>query len=468
MKSIGRYGLVQLLEIGETSSDPESPGDQPVLITRGDTCMQNKTTMRILPALVLAAFSGASGAAGFQLLEQNASGIGNAYAGSAALAENASTVFVNPAGMTQLQARQISLGFAAVRPNFEFTNTSSSNPPAATGTNANGGGDFVVIPNAYVSMPLAKDLYLGVGLGAPFGLITEYDDSWVGRFQATKFDVQTINLNPSLAYRVNEQLSVGGGVNYQQLEATYERFAAVGVPPFTTPALNAAAQSTKVQLKADDTTWGWNVGATLQAGADTRLGLSYRSRMKYTLDGTLNSTNQAISPNVGAAADIELPDTWILSAMHKINDRLDLLADVSWTGWSSIQKVNIIRTTGAQAGSTAQTLDANFQDSWRVALGANYGLNEMWKLKLGIAYDQTPVNSDSERLVSLPDNDRLWLTIGTQWKVAPGSALDLGLAYLQVKDTKIDNNQTAQGRGRVTGEYDSDVLILGAQYSTTF
>lgn len=430
--------------------------------------MQNKTTMRILPAMLLAAFSGTSAAAGFQLLEQNASGIGNAYAGSAVVAENASTVFFNPAGMTQLQGREISLGFAAVQPNFEFTNTASSNPPAATGTNDNGGGDFVVIPNAYVSMPLAKDLYLGVGLSAPFGLVTEYDDTWVGRFQATMFDVKTINLNPSLAFRVNEQVSVGGGVNYQKLEATYERFAAVGVPPFATPALNAAAQNTKIQFKADDTTWGWNLGATFQAGPATRLGISYRSRMEYTVEGTLNSTNQAISPNVSASADIELPDTWILSAMHKLNDRLDLLADVSWTGWSSIQKVNIIRTSGAQTGSTAQTLDANFQDTWRVALGANYGLNEAWKLKLGIAYDQTPVRSDVERLVSLPDNDRLWLTIGTQWKVAPGSVVDLGLAYLQVKDTKIDNNQTAQGRGRVVGEYDSDVLILGAQYSTAF
>ena len=435
--------------------------------------MKKRMTLRLLPAMMLAAFSGSSAAAGFQLLEQNASGIGNAYAGSAVVAENASTVFFNPAGMTALQAREVSLGVSAVRPNFEFTNTSSSNPPAATGTNSNGGGDFVLIPNAYGTMQLAKDLYLGVGIGAPFGLVTEYDDTWVGRFQATKFEVKTINLNPSLAYRVNDQLSVGGGLNYQKLEATYERFAAVGVPPFTTPALNAAAQSTKVQFKADDTSWGWNLGATVQAGPATRLGISYRSGIEYTVEGTLNSTNQAISPNVGASAEIELPDTWILSALHKLNDRLDLLADVSWTGWSSIQKVHIVRTTSGGtpttgAGTVAQTLDANFDDSWRVALGANYTVDEAWRLKVGIAYDQTPVRSDAERLVSLPDNDRLWLSLGAQWKPAKPSTVDFGLAYLQVKDTRIDNNQTAQGRGRVTGDYDSDVLILGLQYSTAF
>ena len=361
--------------------------------------------------------------------------------------------------MSQLQGREISLGVAAVQPNFKFTNTTSSNAPAATGTDANGGGDFVAIPNAFLSLPLNRDLSFGVGISAPFGLITEYDDAWAGRFQATKFEVKTINLNPSLAFKVNDKLSVGGGVNYQKLEATYERFAAV---------VNPLAQATKIQFKADDTSWGWNLGALLQASEATRLGISYRAKMKYTVEGTLNSTNQLVSPNVASAAAIELPDTVILSAAHKVDSRLELLADVSWTGWSSIDKVHIIRTSGAAPGSTAQTLDANFQDTWRLALGANYSLNDAWKLKLGIAYDQTPVQSDAERLVSLPDNDRLWLSIGTQWKPAKGTAVDFGLAYLQIDGTGIDNNQTALGRGRVTGEYDSDVLILGAQYSTAF
>lgn len=430
--------------------------------------MNNKLTMRTLPALMLLAFSGASSAAGFQLIEQNASGMGNAYAGSAAVADNASTVFFNPAGMSNLPGRNVSVGVSAIRASFDFSNSSTSTAPAATGTNSNGGGDFAFVPNAYGSMQLGKDLYFGIGLSAPFGMKTKYDDAWAGRFHSTEFDVKTINLNPSLAYKVNDVVSLGAGVSYQKLDVTYMRFAAVGVPPFSSAALNAAAQGTKITLEADDDSWGWNAGATFQAGKNTRLGLSYRSTMKYTVEGTLKSTNQLISPDVNAKADIELPDTWILSASHKLNERVELLADVSFTGWSGIQKVAIIRTSGGAAGSTAQTLDANFKDSWRAAVGANLGINEAWTLKLGAAYDQTPVQSDGERLTSLPDNDRAWLSLGAQWKPAKGSAVDFGMSYLLVKDTKIDNNQTAAGRGRVSGDYDSNVLLFGVQYSAAF
>jgi long-chain fatty acid transport protein len=441
--------------------------------------MKKHLTLKLLPAALLAAYAGGGHAAGFQLLEQNASGIGNAYAGSAAVAENASTIFFNPAGMTGLQAREVSLGVAAVRPNFKFSDTGSSNAPTAVGTNDNGGGDFVLVPNAYGAMQINPDLYVGIGVSAPFGLVTEYDDGWAGRFQSTKFEIKTVNLNPSLAYRVNDTVSVGGGLNYQKLDATYERFVSAGnalVPALT----NAALQTTKIALNADDTALGWNVGAIFEPSAGTRFGVSYRSKVKYSLEGSLTSSNPAVVANVGASADLELPDTLIVSATHRLNQKFELLADVSWTGWSSIEKVNIVRTTSGgtattAAGTIAQTLDANFRDTWRVALGANMVLDDAWKLKFGVAYDQTPVRSDAERLVSLPDNDRLWLSVGAQWKPAKHSAVDVGLAYLQVDDTKIDNDQStssplqaASNRGRVTGTYDSDVVILGVQYSQSF
>lgn len=421
--------------------------------------MKKTTIARLLPAALLALGSGAASAAGFQLLEQNASGIGNAYAGSAAVAENASTIFFNPAGMTNLPGTALSLGLAVVRPSFKFANTASSNAPAATGGDGGDAGDWAAIPNAYLSTALGKDLHFGIGLSAPFGLKTEYDQDWAGRFQATKFDLKSMNLNPSLAWRVNDVVSLGAGVSWQRFEAVYERQAAV---------LNAVTQATQVKLDADDDSWGWNVGATFKLGGNTRIGTSYRSAIKHTLEGTLTSTNQAVSPNVNAKADVKLPDTFILSVAQQLDERWEMLGDISWTGWGSIQKINIVRTSGAAAGSTAQSLDANFRDTWRVALGANYKVSDAWKMKYGIAYDQTPVKSAAERLVSLPDNNRLWLSVGTQWTPAKASVVDLGLAYLHVKDTDIDSNQSAQARGRVTGTYDTSVIILGAQYSQAF
>ena len=177
------------------------------------------TTMiaRAVPAALLAMASGVASAAGFQLMEQNASGLGNAYAGSAAVAENAGTIFFNPAGMTQLQAREASFGVAAVRPSFEFSDKGSQS--GVLSGNGDDAGGWAALPNAYLSWALNKDLYVGVGLSAPFGLVTDYDESWVGGAQSLNFEIKTYNINPSIAYRVNDKLSLGAGLNWQRAEA---------------------------------------------------------------------------------------------------------------------------------------------------------------------------------------------------------------------------------------------------------
>ncbi len=429
--------------------------------------MQKTMIARLLPAALLALASGSASAAGFQLLEQNASGIGNAYAGSAAVAENASTIYFNPAGMTQLQAREVSAGLSLVRPSFRFTDQGSFPPGAASAQDA---GDWAALPNAYLSWALDKDLYVGIGMGAPFGLVTEYNDDWVGAAHSIKFDIKTININPSIAWRVNEKVSLGFGVNWQRMDVEYLRRAGIGGP----------LASTLVTLDADDDSWGWNIGALFSLSEATKLGLSYRSAIKHELKGTLDvaGTAEGLSPlttDVNAGAEVELPDTFILSVSHKLAPRWELLGDVSWTGWSSIDEVDIMRASGPLVGTpleTAQILDTDFQDTWRVALGANYQLNDAWKLKFGVAFDETPVKNAEKRLTSLPDNDRIWFSLGGQWKANKASTLDLGAAYLYVDETKINNGEVSmvdpRARGLVKGEYDSSVWILGAQYSMSF
>lgn len=430
--------------------------------------MKMKTIARLIPLVAAGLASGQAAAAGFQLLEQNASGIGNSYAGSAAVAENASTIFFNPAGMTQLKDREISVGMSAVRPTFKFSDRGSSSLGAfASAGEGNDAGSWAFIPNAYMSWALTKNLYAGLGIGAPFGLVTEYNDPWVGAAQAIKFDIKTMNLNPSLAYRINDKISVGGGLSYQKMKVEYIRRAAVGP---VTP-LNVAG--TSATLSAENDAWGWNVGALFTLSPTTKVGVSYRSSIKHDLKGDLSVSGPAAGASAplttGAAkADVELPETFILSVTQHLNEKWEMLGDVSWTGWSSIPKVDIVRTSGALNGVTVQTLDTKFRDTWRFALGANYRLNEQVKLKFGVAYDQTPVQSDQHRLVSLPDSNRTWLSTGAQIKVAKDSLVDLGAAYLRVGESHIDNDQTALGRGRVAGVYDARVWILGAQYSMAF
>ncbi len=416
----------------------------------------------LLPA-ALGLCSSYAGAAGFQLMEQNASGLGNAYAGSAAVAENASTIFYNPAGMTQLQSREVSFGLAAVKTSFKFTDNGSSVSNLAGTGDGGDAGTWGYIPNGYASWAYNNDWYFGIGLGAPFGLKTEYSRPWVGAAQAISFDVKTYNLNPSVAYRVNTALSVGGGLNWQRLTADYVRLLTV---------TSATGVASPLTLALTGESWGWNVGALFTVSPQTKVGVSYRSAVNYDLTGNINVNGPSAATNAAttssAKATLKIPDVFILSATQQVSDKWELLGDVSWTGWSSIPKLDVIRTSGASSGAIAQTLDTDLRDTWRVAAGANYRLSSDMKLKFGVAYDQTPVKGPETRLVSLPDNDRTWLSTGAQWTPSKGSALDVGIAYLFIKDASIDNNQSTSARGRVTGSYAGSAWILGVQYSMAF
>lgn len=406
--------------------------------------MVQEKSLKLIPALLLVISSGVASASGFQLMEQNASGIGNAYSGSAAVADNASTIFFNPAGMTQLQAHEISGGIAGLNTSIRFNDKGSSvGGLAGTGEGGDAGG-WLLVPNGYLSWALTKDLYLGLGIGKPFGVKTEYNDPWLGAAQATLFEIKTVNINPSLAYRVNDKVSLGFGLNWQRAELDYRRH-------------QSTASTSPWKLTLDDDSWGWNAGALFSLSPSTKVGVSYRSEVKYDLTGKI----AAAAPG-NAKANLKLPGTFILSVTQKLSDKWEMLGDASWTGWNSISKLNILRTTGA----LEQTLDTDFRNTWRVALGANYKFNDSWKLKYGVAYDQAPVKRPANREVFLPDNDRIWLSIGAQWAPSKTSALDLGLSYIIVKDGSINNNQATLGR--VTGEYDASNWLLGAQYSLSF
>ncbi|NYT63877.1 outer membrane protein transport protein [Alcaligenaceae bacterium] len=436
--------------------------------------MKAISSLRIIPAVILGLGAASVHAAGFQLLEQNASGLGNAYAGSAAIADNASTIFYNPAGMTRLPGVNVSAGFNAILPSFKFNNHGSTGPGSSPARGSNGGnaGSLALLPNAYVSWELTPNWYAGLGIGVPFGLMTEYDGDWTGRHHSKKFSIESINVNPSIAYKVNEQLSLGAGVNWMRLDAEFSRAAAF--PP------NSGALGdldATVKLKGD--AWGWNLGLLYQMTPETRLGLSYRSKIKIDASGKTRVRNSSVNSailgpatggllpgNANASTTVELPDTAVLSIVHDLNSQWQLLGDISWTGWSSIKSLDI-KNTGNPAISS-DSLDLRFRDTWRIALGANYKLNHQWMLKGGIAWDQSPVNSNKYRPTSLPDNDRYWLSVGAQYNLNEHTTIDVGYTHLFLKSTRIANDTSALGKGIVRGDYDSNVNIFGAQVSHRF
>lgn len=407
----------------------------------------SKMTLRTLPALLMIAFSGAASASAFQLWEQNASGVGNAFAGSAAVADNASTVFYNPAGMTQLTGFQFSTGVAAVGPSYKFRDEGSSGTGAFAGlSGGNGGnaGSWGAVPNAHFSWQLTPNWFLGFSVSAPFGLATEFKDSnWIGRYQSLKSEVTTINYNPSLAYRVNDKLSLGFGINYQTIDA--ELTSALG------------------RLKGDDSAWGWNAGAMFTLSPAMRVGLSYRSSIKYTLEG--NAVLGA-SPAIPVRTDVKLPDTFILSVWQQVSDRWEAMGDLSYTRWSTLKTLDIYRRdNGAQLPGE----DFNYRNAWRLAWGAAYQVNDAAKLKFGIAYDRTPT-TDANRSPRVPDNNRIWFSLGGQWNMGKTGKIDLGYSYLYVNDPQVNQTKAVPGLGTTTllGKYDASAHVVGLQYSVGF
>lgn len=413
--------------------------------------------------------SGNAMASGFALIEQSGSGLGNAYAGGAASAEDASTIFYNPAGMSRLKGRQLVVGGSIISPSTKFSDAGASPAALQTNNNGNGGdaGSSALVPNAYFSMQVDPKTHIGLGINSPFGLQTEYGSNWVGRFQAMKSSIRTVNLNPSISYDLNEQVSLGAGINYQHI--TGELTSAVNYSAAAGGALGPNLEGVST-VSGSDSAWGYNLGALYNLDPKTRLGVAYRSRIKYTLNGPVGFSNvpgaMASSPqlaNGGVALPITMPDTLSMSGFHQLNDKWDVMADATWTGWSVLQQLQITRSSGA----TLQSVQENWKNTWRVAAGANYHYNDRWMARTGIALDQPPV-SDAYRTARIPDSNRTWLSVGGQYKVSPASTVDVGYAHLFMNNASINQNQMASGAGNLAGSYDSSADILSAQYTYGF
>jgi long-chain fatty acid transport protein len=411
---------------------------------QGSFCMPHHVN-RLVAGLALAGCTHLAHAAGFALIEQNASGLGNAYAGAAAVAEDASTIFFNPAGMSLLPDRQLVVAGHLVKPSMEFSGTVT---PDIGGSQGGDAGDWALIPNAYFAYRLTPDVHLGLGLNSPFGLKTEYDSDWIGRTQAIKSEVKAINLNPSIAYKVNEALSLGAGVSVQRIDATL------------TNQVHPLANTSLIEIEGDDYGWGFNLGALWQFTPNTRVGVAYRSEIDFTLEGSATVTNFPLVPGGPVTADITLPDSASLSLFHKLSAKWDLLADVTWTGWSDFDKLAIYRTSGVLLSSTPE----NWDDILRYSLGATWHMSERLSLRSGVAYDEAPV-SDVDRTPRIPDGARTWIAFGGQYRLSEQGALDFGYAHLFVNDPGL---RSTAGGTTLTGEYDSAVDILSAQYTHSF
>jgi long-chain fatty acid transport protein len=446
--------------------------------------------------LTIGFYASSVNAAGVALIEQGVKGLGNAYAGGAASAEDATTIFYNPAGMTRLKGREFIASFHVIEPSVRFNNTASTISPSFGGAalTGNDGGDAGVtgfIPNLYYSQELQNGYWVGLGINAPFGLSTIYDNNWKGRYQAVESKIATLDINPSLAYRFNERFSIGGGLNLQYIDAKLTQavdYTAVCLSVFggvtcTTQGLGAATlQSASTTGYSDNTAsdWGtgYNAGLLYEFSPQSRVGLAYRSKIKYkatgegdfTVPSAVSSAGGGVGPTISAIfADaaitsyITMPETLSLSGYQQFNEHWAIMADVTRTRWSRIPEVRINFNNSLKSDSVERL---SWKDSTRYSVGASYLFNARWTWRTGIAYDQTPIYETTDRTPRLPDNDRRWLSFGASYKGSSGMSVDVGYAHLFVSNTPID--RTGVLGDKLLGSYQYQVDILSAQLGWNF
>jgi len=404
----------------------------------------------LIPLAVAAALGGLASSAvagGFAIGTQSGSGTGNAFAGGAAAADDPSVAWFNPAAMTLIPGKQVAGALNILKPSFKFENTTSTSP-GGTGEGGDG-GDWAYVPNAFFTMAINPKLSFGLALNVPFGLTTEYDAGWRGQFTALKSEIKSVNLNPSIAYKISDMVSIGAGFSYQKLEAEL------------TSSAGPAGIST---LTADDDGFGYNLGVMIHASPTTRIGAHYRSKIKYDLEGDV-TFSIAAAGNSNVRADLEVPDSFSLSFFQALGPNWELMGDLTWTGWNSVQQLQVIRTSGPLSGQTLTTLQFQWDDTWRYGVGANYKMSPQTKLRFGVAFDQTPTN-DTYRTPRLPDQDRTWVAFGVQFKPSKTGILDVGYAHEFIKDASINNSQGAAGQ--LTGTFKNKADILSIQYSHSF
>lgn len=428
--------------------------------------------------------SGVAHGAGFMVQEKSPRGLGSAFAGEGALAQDAATVYFNPAGLTLLDGTQLVAGAHLIVPRNHFSNDGSTENPAIgharlRGSNSEG-GELAFIPTTYLTQELTPRLHVGLGVNAPFGLATEWDRHWVGRYHAIKSAMRTISILPGVGVRVFDWLSLGAGMSAVYAKATLTNavdlggVCAVFVPQGTTicPGIGLRPQHADgaVRITGDDWGFGWNVGALLTPAANTRIGLTYRSKVDLNLQGDADFTVpkkanvlklSGALRDTGATAPATLPDVVSLSAFTQATPDWAVFADVTWTHWETFRDLAVTFDNPKQPAVVQRQ---GWTSSFRYALGTSYALAPRWTVRAGTAYDESPIASDTLRTPRIPDSDRVWASVGLGYQLTDGIRLDVGYAHVFGLAAGSANRDPVT-RHVLRGTYDSSADILAAQAS---
>ena len=397
-------------------------------------------------ALILT--SAAAHAAGFYIQEQSVSGLGSAFSGAVTNTQDASTIYFNPAGLTQFDRRMAQAGVHVLVPTAKLRDTGTTVNGVASGGN-NGGNPYdpSPIPNLFVSTPVTDKLSMGFGVTAPFGLASECNTGWFGRFDSTKTELTVIDYQPTLAYKFSDIWSVGLGLNFMHGDADLRK-----------AVTNVVSEGTQI-LTGDDWGFGYTLGVQYRPTESTTWGLNYKSESHFDLEGrAVVSGLTAGNFNLEATAALVTPDILSFGVSHKVNDRWTVQGQMNWFGWSNFEDITVAFKT---TGTTAAPVRQNYDDTMAFAVGAEYKASDKWLLRGGLQYDETPTGSFRTTLT--PDGDRIWVSGGATYKINPATSLDLAATYIDIASESINVVRTP-AVVRASTEGHVGILALGLNY----
>nr|WP_200998990.1 outer membrane protein transport protein [Pseudomonas cichorii] len=418
-----------------------------------------KTSLGLTAALVSTQLL----AGGFARTEQSVSGMGIGQAGRASAAEDASTVYGNPAGMARLEGQQITAGAVFIDASTDISHVSGR----SSGSNDGDMVPFSSVPFGFYTWKLDEHWAFGFGAYAPFGLSTDYESGFQGRMFASKSDIKVVTLQPTVSYAFNDRLSIGFGPTLNRIAGSLE----------SDITLSPALADTAVKVKGEDTALGFNAGVLFDATDTTRVGLTYHSRVDYKLDCHTQVATGAGTPSLLLASNrydctlkVTTPESYDFSVTQELNDAWKLYASATWTGWSSLQDLSLRNQpiSAAQGGSLASALTGsiqeglNWHDTWAYAIGTDYRLNPQWVLRTGLMFDQSPT-SNTNRSPRTPTGDRRIFSMGVGYDVTPQLTIDLAYSYLREESVDV-SRANAQGSYSATYQSDASLFGVGATY----
>jgi long-chain fatty acid transport protein len=423
-------------------------------------------------AVAILASAVAAHGAGFQVSEQTVVGLGRAFAGAGVVGDDLSAVFYNPAAMTLLEGTGVQAGITFVLPSAVFEGDSTRVPvslttgmpvgaPTVESGRGGGGGDTQVPHLYFVTDILHERVRLGIGGTVPFGLITDYDRDWVGRYHALRSILRSMDFNPSVAVRVNDHLSIGAGMSAQYASVSLSRAVFTGM------------QDGLAKVSGTDWSYGWNVGVLLELNERLRGGVGFRSKVKHTLDGELRLTGLGpASRKIDAEATTQFPETVHADVFAQVTDRLGLSFGARWTNWSRFEE---LRVRFADPAMPDDVVRENWHDTWMLKIGLDYAVLPGLVVRSGFAWDQTPVENATFRTPRIPDASRYWLAAGLSYRPFEALSVDVGYAHLFSKSAEGVNSipiaEPAPGTAlvdRLEGEFSGRADIVGASATWRF